>query len=208
MPENDYGYKHPPRAARDARELNIELRTVRVKSTDGRNIAAYELVSIEGLINRSGGKEGGRRTLPKLFKAQLIAAFGNHCNVCSGLFPPSLLQIDHKVPYEVGGEIEGELNVRDFQLVCGSCNRAKSWTCEHCPNWTTTKDKTLCLTCYWGSPEKYSHIALQQMRRVDVTWSGAETDEYEALARLATKARVRVPEYVKRTLSNSLKKLG
>lgn len=38
--EKDYGYVHPPRAARDVREAGIPLKTIRVKSSDGRSIAA------------------------------------------------------------------------------------------------------------------------------------------------------------------------
>lgn len=41
------------------------------------------------------------------------------------------LQIDHRVPYEVAGE-SNELKTEDFMLLCGSANRAKSWSCEHC----------------------------------------------------------------------------
>ena len=37
---NNYGYEHAPRAARDVRERGINLVTYRVKSSDGRNIAA------------------------------------------------------------------------------------------------------------------------------------------------------------------------
>ena len=41
--EKDYGYNHPPRAARDVREAGIPLETFRLKSKDGeRNIAAYK----------------------------------------------------------------------------------------------------------------------------------------------------------------------
>ena len=39
---NDYGYEHAPRAARDVRERGVNLVTYRVKSSDGRNIAAYK----------------------------------------------------------------------------------------------------------------------------------------------------------------------
>ena len=40
-----YGYEHPPRAARDVRERGVNLLTSKVKSSDGRNIAAYKLVN-------------------------------------------------------------------------------------------------------------------------------------------------------------------
>ena len=39
--ENTYGYDHPPRAVRDVREQGIPIETYRVKSSDGRSIAAY-----------------------------------------------------------------------------------------------------------------------------------------------------------------------
>ena len=43
-----------------------------------------------------------------------------------------VLQIDHRVPYEVGGDDKSEtLNPDDFMLLSGSANRAKSWSCEH-----------------------------------------------------------------------------
>jgi hypothetical protein len=40
--EKKYGYKHPPRAARDVREAGIPLESINVKSTDGRTIGAYK----------------------------------------------------------------------------------------------------------------------------------------------------------------------
>lgn len=203
----EYGYNHPPRAARDVRELNVELLTTSVKSTDGRWIANYELLSFDGLINKTGNKSGGRRTLPKKFRVKLLLDLGSRCNICFTPFPASALQVDHRVPYEVGGEAAGNLDAKNFQLVCGSCNRAKSWTCEHCENWTALKTPDLCLSCYWGMPEEYSHIALQEMRRVDVTWTDSETKEYDALRQLANKEGSRVPAYVKKTLSVSIKKL-
>jgi hypothetical protein len=39
--ENTYGYNHPPRAARDVREAGIPLETFKVKSKEGKSIAAY-----------------------------------------------------------------------------------------------------------------------------------------------------------------------
>ena len=39
--EQIYGYMHPPRAVRDVREQGIPIETYRIKSSDGRNIAAY-----------------------------------------------------------------------------------------------------------------------------------------------------------------------
>ena len=40
--EKEYGYNHPPRAARDVRETGIPLETFSVKSSSGKSIAAYK----------------------------------------------------------------------------------------------------------------------------------------------------------------------
>lgn len=39
--KEQYGYNHPPRAARDVREQGIPLETYRVTGSDGRKIGAY-----------------------------------------------------------------------------------------------------------------------------------------------------------------------
>ena len=66
-------------------------------------------------------------------------------------------------------------------LLSGSANRAKSWSCEQCENWINQKNKTVCLSCYWAFPENYSHIAMKQIRRVDLIWQGKEIDTYEKI---------------------------
>ncbi|PIX48323.1 MAG: HNH endonuclease, partial [Armatimonadetes bacterium CG_4_8_14_3_um_filter_66_20] len=38
---DEHGYNHPPRAARDVRELGIPLETFRIVGSDGRKIGAY-----------------------------------------------------------------------------------------------------------------------------------------------------------------------
>jgi HNH endonuclease len=107
------------------------------------------------------------------------------------------LQVDHRVPYEVAGDLVGTLDLRDFMLICGSCNRTKSWSCEHCPNWLQGHKPDLCKTCYWGSPEKYTHIATLPIRRLDATWKDDEVAEYDHVAKLAKRAGQSVAEYVK-----------
>ena len=87
-------------------------------------------------------------------------------------------------------------------LLCGSCNRSKSWTCEHCPNWTA-KDTQVCGTCYWAYPQNYSHVATVQMRRADVIWVGEEVVLYEQLAALARASEMSVAEFLKRVFRES-----
>jgi hypothetical protein len=199
--EKKYHYNHPPRAARDVREAGIPLETFRVKSSDGRSIAAYRFGDLSKIRQQ---RLQGRRTFPKKFKDELFKISMRRCAVCNGEFESRYLQIDHRVPYEVSGDV-AELNVQDYMLLCGSCNRAKSWSCEHCANWQTDKLPQVCQTCYWASPENYTHIALRAVRRADIVWAENEVPAYERLKQAATNAKTRVPEYVKRVLAKHAK---
>jgi hypothetical protein len=117
---------------------------------------------------------------------------------------PGDLQIDHRVPYEVAGDGD-ELKAEDFMLLCGSANRAKSWSCEHCENWRSIKNRNICLSCYWAMPEKYSHVAMRQIRRVDLIWQGEEVAQYEKLKLDAVTAGLEIPQFVKDVLGKALK---
>jgi hypothetical protein len=162
---NTYGYNHPPRAARDVREAGIPLEMFKVKSKEGKSIAAYKFGDINNLqINRVDG----RVSFPKEFKKKLLELSERKCAICNGGFAERYLQIDHKTPYEVGGDMVDERDITDFMLLCASCNRAKSWSCEHCENWQTYKKSKSCMQCYWGNPIHYNHIALKEIRRLDL----------------------------------------
>lgn len=188
----EIGYDHPPRAARDVREAGIPLSTFWVKNRAGKRIGAYRFGDLSD-INRL--KLGGRSLIPKEFKDELYTRCQGHCAVCNIEFEDRYLQADHKVPYEIAGPIE--LNPDEFQLLCGSCNRAKSWSCEHCINWNDDKIPDICLNCYWGNPRGYSHIALREIRRIDVFWTGNEVETYERLKEKAKHERKMIPDYVK-----------
>lgn len=196
-----YGYDHPPRAARDVREQGIPLETFRVTGTHGRKIGAYRFGDPEQIKE---GRLGGRKAWAKDFKKELVNLYGTRCGICFTRYEPRYLQIDHRVPYEVGGDHKGKLNPADFMLVCSSCNRAKSWLCEHCKNWATDHVINVCQTCYWASPENYAHIALSLIRRLDVTWTGNEVPQYEHLVKLSKHARKKLPEFVKDVLRDTL----
>lgn len=200
--EKKYGYNHPPRAARDVREAGIPLETFRVKSGDGRSIAAYRFGDLAKIRQ---GQFQGRRTFPKQFKDKLYEVNEGKCAICSNPFEMRYLQIDHRVPYGVAGDVEGEdFKFEDYMLVCGSCNRAKSWSCEHCVNWQQDKLSQVCLTCYWASPDNYAHIALQEVRRADIIWEGEEVRAYERLKKSAKKNQATIPEYVKKIVEKHL----
>jgi len=189
------GYEHPPRAARDVRELGFHLETIRVKHSNGRYIAGYVLDEAQSQLGKSG-----RRILPKKVRDEIIEHAHNQCQICSAAYG---LQVDHCVPYEVGGEPEGE-KASAYSVLCGSCNRKKSWDCEHCANWLGEKDPAVCLCCYWANPASYSHVAMMEQRRVDLVWSGAEVNDFERIKRDAGEGGLSVAEQIKRVLKRSL----
>ena len=89
-------------------------------------------------------------------------------------------------------------------LLCASCNRAKSWSCEHCRNWKEFKSIDTCKSCYWASPEKYRHIALIEIRRADVTWQGPEVAQFEKLLKASEKAGRTIQEGIKKAIDKLL----
>ena len=115
------------------------------------------------------------------------------------------MQIDHRVPYEVGGDIYEDRNIEDFMLLCGSCNRAKSWSCEHCDNWQTDKKTDLCMKCYWGNPTDYNHIVLKDIRRLDLQWEGSEVKFYDAVKSIAEEKEIELPDFVKQIIKDIAK---
>ena len=195
-----YGYNHPPRAARDVREHGIALETYKVADTKGRVIAAYRL-NLKSALESS---KTGRKLIPKEIKKTLIEKFGAHCALCGGLFDSTFLQVDHKVPYEVAGESEAE-NPDAFMLVCGSCNRTKSWACEHCLNWQKNKIIPVCKSCYWANPTEHTHVATVDVRRADIVWlDKREVAIYDRFRESNKKSGETLQAAIKRALARSL----
>lgn len=192
--------------ARDVREEGVPLVTFRVKNAQGRSIGAYRFGD-PSLVRHD--RVGGRRAFPKVFKKTLVQRQGEVCAVCCETFQPRELQVDHRVPYTVSGDAATEeRDPADYMLLCGSCNRAKSWSCEHCANSLEMKQAKVCRECYWANPRQHKHVALRQLRRLDVTWSDSEVEEYERLRRLANKQRTKLPQYVKDLLRRCLGEAG
>jgi len=179
--EQLYGYKHAPRAARDVRELGIPLEMYRVKSSDGRTIGAYRFGD-PALAENTVSKTAGRTALSMALKKALIEKFGSKCFIYLQPMDEKILQVDHRIPYEIGGE-QNETDLDCFMLLSPSANRAKSWTCEHCPNWEN-KNAEFCMKCFWAHPENYSHIAGKEQRQLIITFTGDEIDDYNKLIAL------------------------
>jgi hypothetical protein len=199
-----YGYSHAPRAIRDVRELGIPIETINVKGKDGKTVAAYKFGDPS---NIRATQLSGRTAFSKKLKDELVEKFGPTCAIYLEPFPIRELQIDHRIPFEIAGETEALSEGSDnYMLVCASANRAKSWSCEHCPNWQK-KDKEVCRKCYWASPESYQHIATRDIRRLDLLWAGEAVVEYEAIVTAAFNAQESAPEYVKAVMRIHLDKI-
>ena len=179
-----YGYNHPPRGARDVREQGIPLVTFRVVGSDGRRIGAYRFGDPS---DQRSAQLSGRTAFSARMKSTLTELFGARCNIYLETFPERELQIDHRIPFEIVGEGALSENPADYMLLCPSANRAKSWSCEHCDNWTK-READICRSCYWAFPEHYSHVAMRELRRLDIAWSGEEIPDYERLSEAANEA--------------------
>ncbi len=191
-----YGYHQPPRAKMDAMNLGFPIVSRRVRSKDGtRSIAAYSLDLDATFVD---GRTG-RKRIPKAFRDELLKLAGGRCAHCGGAFPDRALQVEHRIPHEIAGEVD-QFRLADFQMFCGPCNRSKSWTCEReCPNWTK-RSAAVCATCMWASPEGYEHIAMRQRRQVTLTWDGADVETFDSIRAAAQAEGVDVATHLQRLL--------
>ena len=196
--EKTYGYSHPPRAARDVREAGIPLETFKVKSKESKSIAAYKFGDLKK-VQKTRVK--GRGLFSKEFKKELYELGDGRCFICNAEFEERYLQIDHRVPYQVSGDVAVKRRIEEFMLLCSSCNRAKSWSCEHCENWKGKKPE-ICMKCYWGNPDNYNHIALKEVRRLDLQWQGDEVKYYEAIKIIAEQNNIELPNFVKKVIAD------
>ena len=198
-----YGYNHPPRATRDVREQGIPLETFNVKNSTGRSIGAYRFARWEDF---RADKLKGQRVFSKQFKNDLTAKHGEKCHICSGLFKERYLQIDHRIPYEVASDdTSSNRNIDHYMLLCSSCNRAKSWSCEHCQNWNEKHDQAVCQACYWASPLNYEHISMRDIRRLVMVWQENEVKQYDTIKTTADNAEEDMPTFVKEILRKAIK---
>ena len=188
-----YGYDHPPRAVRDVRENGIPLETFSVTSNKtGRKIAAYRFGDPSKMVN---GRLGGRKAFSKNFKDSLIARYGSRSTLTGEYIEARYLQIDHRIPYQIAGDSRD--SIEDYMLLDASAQRAKSWSCEHCENFTRLHDPKICMTCFWAFPENYEHIAMTQERRLYISWNHEEISEYNALEKAAKSEKISPQNLIK-----------
>ncbi len=115
---------------KDVSDQGIPIERFSVKDSQNRTIAAYRFGDLSKVRNDT---LAGRKGFSKAFKQSLIERYGCQCNICLTEYEARYLQIDHRIPYEVAGDsYETERDSGEYMLLCRSCNRAKSWSCEHC----------------------------------------------------------------------------
>ncbi len=196
------GYDHPPRARKDLTDHGIRVLSSRGRDEEtGRVMAIYSFAPPEEVLT---AEQAGRTALPRDFVRRVAEDADHQCALCSGRFEDRFLQADHRVPYAIAGDaLDAPLDPARFMAVGRSCNRAKSWTCEHCPNWPV-QDAAVCATCYWAAPEGYEHIATEPARRLDLVWRGDETADFDMLRSLAERMGEPLPGYVRAVLARHL----
>ena len=193
---NDLGYDHPPRAIGDVRDAGIPVVRQMIQGANGKRMARYRLGNAEDIQD---DRHGGRSTLPKAFRAELLARHGSADCITGVRLDPRLLQIDHRVPYRVAGDVG--LVSRDasaYMLLDASSQRAKSWSCEQCRNFRELRDPNVCAGCFWAHPEEYEHIAMQQVRRTDIVWSGDDVPVHDRLKAEADRVGISLAELLLR----------
>ena len=198
----EMGYNHPPRAIGDVRDAGIPIITGSPTSPKTkRRMAVYSFGDPEQI---QAGRIGGRSAFPKTFKNALIKRYGSIDCITGAMLDERILQIDHRIPYRIAGNVDFEnLDVKDFMLLDGSSQRAKSWSCEHCPNMLGAREASVCKTCFWAFPENYKHIATEDYRRTDITWQGDDVPVHDRLKERANKLGITVAELLRRLARQS-----
>ena len=192
------GYEHPPRAVRDLRDAGAVLKTVMIVNSDGKRMASYRFT---GQIGDDGG---GRVSIPKVFSDELKRRFDFMCAICGGSFEGRQLQADHRVPFAIAGD-PSDFVYADFMPLCASCNRAKSWSCEHCDNWES-RDASVCHGCFWAHPTDYTHVGMVDERRLSLVFQGvSERETYDRLGEAALYQSASLNDYVKEILRQASK---
>ena len=57
----------------------------------------------------------------------------------------------------------------------------------------------------WAYPENYAHIAMRQVRRVDLLWEGDDVEIYERLKQKAISLEKEIPEFVKEIIKREIR---
>lgn len=180
--------------------MGIPLDTFKIKNSSGKTIAAYKFGDWEAAKKTNQlSKVSGRTQITEKLKSALIDRYGAKCHLYGEEYPARLLQPDHRVPYEIGGDPIDMSNTDYFMLLSPSANRDKSWACEHCPNWTP-KNIDMCKTCYYAYPEEYQHIAGVREKKLDLVFSSEDIDLFNEIVEEANLHNTSYQSIVKRMI--------
>lgn len=191
------GHLHPARVIGDVRDQGIPVNTKTINH-DGKRIAQYSF-GTEEEINRA--KFGGRKPISKRTKQLLLERNGKSCQLSGIKLDENELQIDHRIPFTLIGEPENPKCTSNYMLLSKSMQRTKSWACESCPNLKKHRKIKNCLSCYWASPEHYTHKAMENERVVSLVWDDADAVNLAKMQALAESHGLSVQTLIKNTLS-------
>ena len=197
------GYDHPPRAFGDVRDAGFPLLREWFTDEQGRRMGRYRFGSSE---NIRAGRFHGRIAIPKPFRNRLLAYYGGIDCITGASLPATMLQVDHRIPYRVTGDPEVPTwLVEDFMLLDASSQRSKSWSCENCKNWKSILDTDICRTCFWAFPERYTHVAMEEVRRTDVVWHGSDIHLHDRIKNRADAEGITIAEALLRLIRNRVR---
>ena len=108
--------------------------------------ASYQLQHIA-----IGPKREPRRAVSHQTAQKIVLRQGSRCTVCGNPIATdgTKVDVDHRVPRRRGGTTHDS----NLQVLCRSCNIAKSTQCSNC--------ELDCNTCGWAFPQQYRPIKLQ-----------------------------------------------
>ena len=200
----DLDYNHPPRAIGDVRDCGIPIVTGKGVSRSGQQMAVYSFGAPTDIMD---GRVGGRSALPKKFKAALIQRYGSIDCITGARLDQRVLQIDHRVPYRIDGDAGlADYDVEAYMLLDASSQRAKSWSCETCPNMAASeRASSVCRRCFWAFPEDYDHIATKAQRRTDIVWQGDDVETHDRLKDIADREDRSVAELLRQLARAKIK---
>lgn len=201
-----YGYDQPPRAAQDVKDLGIKLKTKRGRTADDHSMVIYEF-NLDAPVDLH---KSGRRAFSKTEKAALVADPDNpSCDLCGLALSVAELQADHRVPFDIGGELaESERTRKHLMMLCPSCNRSKSWACEHCPNWVAkARNPDVCRSCYWSGNEAHDHSATVLGRWLTLSWQGTEVPDHDEVQEEAQQRGLTMGDAVKQLVLTEARRL-
>lgn len=189
-------YDHSPRVFGDLKDFGVPILAENMLGQNGERSHHYRLGSKEDIVRRP---LKGRSTLRKKIKRELLAKFGCKDSLTEIEFPETSLQIDHRIPFRVSGDDPANLMVERFMLLSASSQRAKAMACKRCRNMENAIQET-CKTCYWASPEDYTHVEGTEAKVTTVIWHGDDKDLFSLLKQQATLNNKDLAEEIKATL--------